>query len=84
MADPRADSAVGACLDILAAHQAGVIHDALGYQFRVLDEICGVGDHPRHEHLAGGQFHILPHVVLVCVSHVGRFDGVLLGIDLEQ
>jgi len=50
--------------------------DALGHEFRVLDDIGGVRDHARYQDLAIGQLHVVPDGVLVLVPRVGGFDEV--------
>ncbi len=65
--DAGAEPAVGARDDVLGAEPIGVAGDALGDQFRVLDEVCGVRDDAGDEDLAVRQLDVLPQVILVLV-----------------
>jgi hypothetical protein len=39
--------AIGACNDVLAANHLGETQDAIRHQFRMLQHVGGVADHPR-------------------------------------
>src|SRR5215475_5321332 len=65
--DAGAEPAVGARDDVLGAEQVGVAGDALGDQFRVLDQVRGVCDDTGDKDFAVRQFDVLPHVILVLV-----------------
>jgi hypothetical protein len=56
----------------------GEADDALCDELRVLDQVGGVADHTRHQHLAVRQLDVFPDAVLVLVAHVRRLDGVAL------
>ena len=49
---------------------------------RVLDGRGVMRDDARDQDLAGRQLDLLPHVPLVLVAHVGRFDGIGAGAHL--
>src|SRR5215469_9959558 len=82
--DAGAESAVGTRYDVLGAEPVGVAGDALGDQFRVLDQVRGVRDDAGNQDLAVRQLDVLPQVVLVLVPRVGRFNQVGTGLDLEH
>src|SRR5215469_4016279 len=84
VADPGADAAVGAGLDVLFANHAGVVDQPLGNQAGCLDQVGGVRDHAGHQDLAVRQLDIAPYLPLVRVPHVARLDGVGLCVDLQQ
>src|SRR5947208_12909017 len=84
MADPRADAAVSAGLDVLTSHQPGVPHQALRYEPWMLHQVGGVANHTRHEDLPLREFHVFPDAPLMLVAHVRSLDGVRLGPDLED
>ena len=56
--DAAAEAAVGAGDDVLFADEFSERDDAIGYQFRVLDEVGGVADDTRNQDLPGGEFHV--------------------------
>src|SRR5881397_1336106 len=76
VADARPEAAVRARDHVLAPDQAGVPHDPLGDELRVLDEVAGVADHAGDEDLAARQLDVFPHAPLVLVAWVGRFERV--------
>ena len=49
----------------------GVLHDAVGDQLRMLDEVRGRIDHARDDDLAVRQLDVLPDLPLVPVARVG-------------
>jgi hypothetical protein len=57
-------AAVGAGDDVFSADYFGECDDAIGYQFRVLDEVGGVADNARNQDLPGGEFHVAPDLEL--------------------
>src|ERR1700724_2806120 len=57
--DPAAEAAIGAGDDVLAADDLGIAQDAVGDELRVLDQVGGVADHTRHQHLARRPFSLL-------------------------
>jgi hypothetical protein len=57
---------------------------AVSDQLRVLDEVGGVADHTRHQHLARRQFCVLPHPPFVLVPHIGGLEGIVLRLHLED
>src|SRR5579883_378433 len=83
MAD-TAEPAVGAGDDVLAAGDAGVADEALGYQLGVLDEVGEVREDAGDEDLAVGQRRALENLPLVLVARVGGFDGQAVGVDLVE
>ena len=64
--DAAAQAAVGAGDDVLSAGEFSERDDAIGYQFRVLDEAGGVADDTRKEDLSGGEFHVVRLCIHVC------------------
>ncbi len=38
--------------------------EAIGYEFRVLDEVGGVADNTRNQDLPGGEFYVAPDLIL--------------------
>src|SRR4030095_13978461 len=82
--DAAAQAAVGAADDVFSAGDFSERNDAIGYQFRVLDEIGSVADDAWDEDLSGGEFHVAPDFVLMFVADVTGFDQVRLGVDLEN
>src|SRR3989475_6905770 len=63
---------------VLAPDEPRVLHEALGHQLGVLDEVAGVADDAGDEDLAGGELDVFPHAPLVVVARVRRLDGVAL------
>src|SRR5215471_6267792 len=72
----RREPAVTPGDDVLASHQPGVIHQPFSDEFRVLDDVAGVADHARNEHLTLWEFDLLPDVPFVRVARVCRLKGV--------
>ena len=66
-----AEAAVGAGDDVLAADHLGVLHDAVGDELRMLDEVRGGIDHAGDDGLAVRQLDVLPHLPLVAVARIG-------------
>ena len=50
--------------DVFSADEFSERDDAIGGQFRVLDEVGGVADNTRNQDLAGGEFHVAPIMAL--------------------
>jgi hypothetical protein len=50
----------------------------------VLDEVGGVADDTRHQHLARRQFRGLPDAPLMLVPHIGGLEGIGLRLHLED
>jgi len=84
MADPRADAAVSAGLDVLTSDQPGVPHQALRHEFRMLYQVGGVSNHTRHEDLPLRELHVFPDAPFMLVAHVRSLDGIRLRLDLED
>jgi len=84
VADPRAEPAIGAGQDVLAAHQLGVAHQALGHEIGMLDEVGAVADDPRDERSAFRQFHVLEDPPFVLVARVRRLDRIAPGAHPED
>jgi hypothetical protein len=55
-----AQAAVGAGDDGFLADDFSERNDAIGHQFRMLDEIGGVADNTRSQDLPSGEFHVAP------------------------
>src|SRR5437764_2462513 len=55
---------------ILAPHQPGVVHEPLGDEFRVFNDVTRMTDHARNEHLAVRKLNVLPHMPFVRVAWV--------------
>src|SRR5580704_14338095 len=66
----RRETTVDAGNHILAPHQPGEAHDALGDQLRMLHNVAGMSDHARDNHLAIRQLHAFPHMIFVLVARV--------------
>ena len=58
--DAAAQAAVGAGDNVFLADEFGKRDEAIGYQFRVLDEVGGVADEAGDENFSGGEFHVAP------------------------
>src|SRR5258706_2519442 len=82
--DATAEAAIGAGDDVVAADDFSEGDDAVGYEFRVLDEIGGVADDAGNEDFSGGQFHSAPDFIFMFVTDVAGFDQVRLSIDPEH
>src|SRR5262249_60471469 len=62
-----AEAAIDSGDDVLGPH-ARVLHDAVGHQLGVLDEVRGGIDHARDDDFAVGQLHVLPNFPFVAVA----------------
>ena len=82
--DPSAKAAVRTGDDVLASDGLGEGDEPVGDEFRVFHDVGGVADYAGDEDLAFGQFHIAPDFVFMLVTHVARFDGISLSLDLEH
>src|SRR3989475_7827009 len=78
MADTRSETAVRPRDHVLAPDEPHVLHEALGDELGVLDEVAGVADDAGNEDLAGGELDVFPHPPLVIVARVRRLDGIAL------
>src|ERR1700686_4101270 len=76
--------AIGAAADVFAPDRLGEAADALGDQFRVLDDVRGMGDDPGDDRLALGQPHLGPDLPLVLVARVGGLEGIGAGVDPQH
>ena len=54
--DAAAQAVVGASDDVSSANKFGERDDAIGHQFRVLDEVGGVADNTGNQDPPGGEF----------------------------
>ena len=59
-------------------------HDALGDEFRMLDDIRRVADHARNEHLALRQLDGLPDPPFVLVTRIGALDDESADLHAED
>src|SRR5712691_3953267 len=84
VADPRADAAVSAGLDVLASYQPGVPHQALRHEFWMLHQVSGVSNHTWHEGLPLWELHVFPDTPFMLVADVRSLDGIRLRLDLED
>jgi len=82
--DAATQAAVGAGDDVFLADDFSERDEAVGDQFRVLDEIGGVADDAGDQDFSGGQFHVAPDFVFMFVADVAGFDQVGLGVDSEH
>ena len=82
--DAAAQAAVGAGDHVLAADDFSERDNAIGDQFRMLDEIGGVADKAGDEEFSGGEFHVAPDFEFMLVADVAGFDQVRLGVDTEH
>src|SRR3974377_934663 len=80
----RGEAAIGSGHDILAAHELGEANDALGDQLGMFDNIAGVGNHARTQHLARSNLYALEQVVLVLVTRIRRLEAEGSGVDLKD
>src|SRR5262245_37928208 len=80
----RRKTAVSASNHALSPDSPRKAHDALCDQLRVLHQIGRVGDDAGDNRLALWQSHLLPDVVLVLVTRVGRLERVGASVDLEH
>src|SRR3989442_4737491 len=78
MADTRSETAVRPRDHVLAPDEPRVLHEALGDELGVLDEVAGVADDAGNEDLAGGELDVFPHPPLVVVTRVRRLAGIAL------
>src|SRR5256885_561276 len=81
MADARSETAVRPRDHVLAPDEPRVLHEALGHELGVLDEVAGVTDDAGNEDLAGRQLDVLPYAPLVVVARIRRLDGIALRAD---
>ena len=84
VADPRAETAIGAGQHVLAADQLGVAHQALGDQIGMLDEVGAVADDARDQGGAFRQFHLLEDPPLVLMARVRGLDRIAPGAHPED
>src|SRR5215813_2894901 len=84
VADPRTDAAVGACLNVFLADDAGVVNQSLGDQPGCFNQVGRMADDARDQDLAVGEPDVAPDLPLVGVPDVAGLDGVGLGVDLQQ
>src|SRR5215471_147672 len=82
--DAAAEAAIGAGDDVFAAGDCGVTQDPVGDELRVLDEVRGMADDTRHQHLARRQFRGLPDAPLMLVPHIGGLEGIGLRFNPED
>mmetsp|Transcript_47484 Transcript_47484/g.146977 ORF Transcript_47484/g.146977 Transcript_47484/m.146977 type:complete len:486 (-) Transcript_47484:26-1483(-) len=78
------EAAVGAGHDVLGAHEAHVVHEALRHEPWVLDVAGGGVQHARHQHLALGQLGGLEDLPLVAVARVAGLDAEVLGLGRQH
>src|SRR2546427_8778850 len=79
----RREPAVTPGDDVLAPHQPGVVHESLGDEIRVLDDVTGVTDHAWNEHLAVRELDVFPHVPFVRVARVRRLKRIGASVDTQ-
>src|SRR5215472_17747933 len=78
------EAAIGAAHDVFAASDLRQADDALGNEFRVLDDIGGVADHAGDQNLSGLKLHGLPYAPLVSVAGIGGLERIMAGANLQQ
>src|SRR2546425_9462708 len=78
MADARSETAVRPRDHVLAPDEPRVLHEALGDELGVLDEVAGVADDAGNEDLAGGKPDGFPHPPLRIWTPGRRLDGIAL------
>jgi hypothetical protein len=78
--DTAVRAAVGAGDDVFSWPTiSGERDEAIGYQFRMLDELGGVADNTRNQDLPGGEFHVAPDLEFMFVGQpVGLGSQVLI------
>ena len=50
----------------------------------MLDDVGRMRNEPRHQHLAGGQGHVLPHLPFVLLARIGGLETVGAEIDPQH
>src|SRR5207342_777071 len=78
------EAAVGAGNDVFAADRLGVLHDTVGNQLRMLDEVRGGVDHAGDDGLAVRQLDVLPHLPLMTVARIGAGERHRLRFRFED
>src|ERR1041384_1699543 len=76
MTDTRADAAIRAGHDILAADELRVAHETLRDQVGMLDDIGAMADDAGDQHRILGPFHILEDGPFMLVPRIRGFDRV--------
>ena len=82
--DTAAEAAIRAGDDVLTADDFGVAHDAVGDHLRVFDDVGGMADDARDQHLAFGQLDVLPDAPLVLVANIAGLDRIGAGVDAQH
>jgi len=57
------ESAICASHDAVAANDVGIAQQPLGHEVEMLDDVGRMRNEPRHQHVAGGQRHVLKSAV---------------------
>src|SRR5580658_6942959 len=75
-------AAIGAGHYVVASDDVGELHQPLGDEFRMLDNVGGVADHAGDQDLVALEFDRLPHAPFVGVTWVGGLKGISADADL--
>ena len=70
--------------DVFAADKFGESCDTLSDKLGVFDDVARMRDHSWDNHLAFGQFHSFPDMILVLVARVRSFKRVGAGIYFQD
>src|SRR5215469_1358286 len=84
VADPRAESAIGAGEHIRAPDQPRIAHEALGDQIGMLDEVGAVADDAGDERCAFGELYFLEDAPFVLVAGVRGLDRIAASAHAED
>ena len=78
------ESAICAGHHAVTADDVGIAQQPLGHELGMLDDVGRMCDEPRHQHLACGQRHVLPHLPFVLVARIGRLETISADIDPQH
>src|ERR1700746_145324 len=81
---PAAQTAVGACDDIMTTDQIGKAHDSFRDELRMFDDVGSVADYPRDKDFAIGKFYTFPYAPFVLVTRIGGLNQIRPGVYLQQ
>ena len=78
------ESAICAGHDAVAANDVGIAQQPFGHEVGMLDDIGRMRNEPRHQHLAVGQRHVLPHLPFVLVARISGLETIGADIDPQH
>src|SRR6187200_2950643 len=82
--DTATKSAVSAGDHVLTSNKLRVLHDSIGDELGVLNDICRVRDDARDQQLSVRQFHVAPYLPLVLVTDVARLQRIRARMNRQQ